>query len=92
MKFDITWQTNYNGVSCTLADEDEAGYMTRDLQAVMDLVSDTLPDLTYDMPENPWDLELSEEQVQILFDTAKKILDPFVENPEFEFHYDYTST
>ena len=89
MNLTLTFATNYNGVYINV--DDDSIEVTREMDAVMDEVADTLPSLTYKWC-NKWDTDLTKKQIEKLCKKAAKIVSPAIPNPVITFEYDEHST
>ncbi len=89
MDLTITFCTRYNGVYISVDDDDIE--VTKEMEDVMDKVSDTLPSMTYDMVDK-FDCELSESDINKLIDKSKEIIKDVIPVSNISFEYDEYSS
>lgn len=85
MNLTLTFATRYNGVSLTVDSDDIE--VTAEMDEVLDEVSETLPEKTYDMVEK-FDTSLTEEQIDELIADAKEIIKDVIPDSNITFEYD----
>ncbi len=89
MDLTITFCTRYNGVYISVDDDDIE--VTKEMEDVMDKVSDTLPSMTYEMVDK-FDCELSESDINKLIDKSKEIIKDVIPVSNISFEYDEYSS